>query len=127
MRPRVLKVASGTALAVFAVTSLALAAAPTHGALYIGEGSAKKVALRVSSSGKGYVARLYCDRHGVGRIRGTIKHGAFSGHQSTGGTLLWSIKGSFSSRDSGKLTLHVGALCDGRGGHLALTRTPSSP
>jgi hypothetical protein len=124
MNTHVLKAMSGTALALLTVASTAIAAAPTHGALYSGQGSRKKVALRVSPSGKTYLARLYCDQRGVGAIRGTIKHGAFSGRQSTHGTLLWSIKGTFASSDTATVRLRVGALCDGVGGHLTLTQSP---
>jgi hypothetical protein len=125
MNTRTQRVAAGAALALLALTPSAFAAAPTHGGLYIGQGSTKKIALRVSSSGKHYTARLYCFRQSQGTISGAITRGTFSGHKSTGGTLLWSIRGSFSSKDAGKVTLHIGSLCDGHGGHLGLALAPS--
>jgi hypothetical protein len=125
MNTRIPRVALAVVVALVVLASSAFAAAPTHGGLYIGQGSTKKIALRVSSSGKHYTARLYCYRQSQGTISGAITHGKFSGHKSTGGTLLWSIRGSFSSKDAGKVTLHVGSLCDGHGGHLGLTLAPS--
>jgi hypothetical protein len=125
MNSRMQRVLAGAAVALLAATPAAFAAAPTHGGLYVGQGSTKKIALRVSSSGKHFKARLYCFRQNQGAISGTISHGKFSGHKSTGGTLLWSLKGGFTSKTAGKLTLHIGSLCDGHGGHLALALAPS--
>jgi hypothetical protein len=123
MNTRMLRILSGAALTLMAIVPVASAAAPTHGALYIGQHKTKKIALRVSSSGKHYLARLYCAGHGSGAISGTITHGKFSGHESSGSTLLWSIKGSFASKETAHVSLHVHALCDGVGGHLTLTPT----
>lgn len=75
----------------------------------------------MSKSGGRFVARLYCDKRGVGAIKGAIKHGALKGIQSTGGTMLWSIVGSFASRKTLHVRLNVSALCDGTRVRLTLT------
>jgi hypothetical protein len=102
---------------------LALAATPKKGGLYSGQkdlGTTKKVVVRVSKSGKNVLARLYCDKRGVGALKAAVKGGRFSARRETSGTLLWAIKGHFTSKKSLRVKLTVLALCDGTGGSLTL-------
>jgi hypothetical protein len=108
------------------VSATAVAATPVKGGSYRGKfnGGAKELRVRVASSGRRVTARLYCTNEHVGTLSLPVVHGAFKGSKSSGGTLLWSVKGRFSTRTTIDAGVHIKALCDGRSGKAHLTLVP---
>jgi hypothetical protein len=116
------------ALAAFVFPSVVGAAAPKKGGAYVGELSgtlsrgAKRVVLKVSSSGKTGRVRLECSgtRFGVSS-KFSISKGKFTAKKTTGSLLVWRLQGGFSSNQKAKAKLYLPAACDGKGGKITLT------
>lgn len=126
MSGRPSRIGAGALAAALVVTATALAASPVKGGDYRGtfNGGQKELRVRVASSGRKATARLYCSKEHSGTLSLPIVHGAFKGSKTSGGTLLWSVKGRFTSRTTIKAGVHIKALCDGRSGKAKLTLVP---
>jgi len=113
---------------VLAVTAAALAANPKRGGFYTGTKAgtvSKKLTLKVSQDRKRAVANLYCADQHTGKIKNVeISKGSFSGKQKVGSTLVWSVKGSFSSASKASAKVNLNSVCDGVGFKVTLTLAP---
>jgi hypothetical protein len=108
--------------------ALLSAAAPTKGGTYTGELAEtagrleKRIVLKVSSSGATGRARLACGDTRIGlSSKFSIEKGKFTAKKSVGSTLVWRLKGKFTSKQKAKAKLYLPAVCDGRGGKLTLS------
>jgi hypothetical protein len=118
----------GTLIASLAVTAtVAEAAQPAKGGAYVGKlsetaaRSEKRVVLKVASSGKTGRVRLSCSSTRAGLSgKFDISGGKFTAKKMVGSTLVWRLKGKFSSRSKARATLYAPAVCDGKGGKVTL-------
>ena len=110
---------------ILSLAAVALAANPVKGGFYSGTKPgvvAHKITLKVSSTGKSGVAKLYCAGTHASTIKDVaISHGAFSGERKSGSTVIWKLTGSFATKTTAhaKATLH--SVCDGGTVKLTLT------
>lgn len=112
--------------ALMALTATALAANPKKGGTYTGKTSGgvqlRRIVLVVSKDGKSAVAKLACSQQHAGTIRKLAIHkGMFSGKQTTGSVVEWTISGSFTSSTTAKVKIYLHTLCSGGVTHLTLT------
>ena len=107
------------------LAGIALAANPTKGGTYTGTKAGvieKKLSLKVAKNGKTAIANLYCAGKHVSVMKGVvIAKGKFTGRKTLGSSLIWKLKGSFSSSTAAKATATLSAICDGGRAILNLT------
>jgi hypothetical protein len=127
-RPRSLLIALAlAALLAGAFPALLIAASPKKGGTYAGELSetagriSKRVVLKVSSTGATGRARLQCADTRIGlSSKFTISKGKFTAKKAIGSSLVWRLKGKFTSKETAKAKLYLPAVCDGKGGKITL-------
>jgi hypothetical protein len=111
---------------VLALAAVALAVNPKKGATYSGSKTGAvehKISLKVASNGKSAIVNLYCSGHHVSVMKNVvIAKGKFAGRKTLGSTLVWKIKGSFTSSTTAKATATLSSICDGGRAILTLTR-----
>jgi hypothetical protein len=105
------------------VVAFSAAATPKPGGLYVGEipGASKRLELHVTKDGKHATAAMFCFKQRVGVMpRFPIVAGAFKAKKTLGSSVIWAISGKFVSATKARASVALKALCDGKGGVIAL-------
>jgi hypothetical protein len=110
---------------VMLVPAMALAAAPVKGGLYTGKisnrGTAKRLDIHVSKTGKTATAAVFCSNTKTGSLRLKIVRGKFAARKTVGTVLVWAVAGRFVSSTKARVSVKLHTLCDGLGGLAILT------